>query len=104
VLRLSESLDEKALKTLVRTTTISTQFPKECEAWENRRIEIEKRFQKIIEQRQAEVHVETEHGILESTVQEAVINEILKAFPSAFTIHLRPSLSALTFGFASKYF
>ena len=59
-LRLSEFLDEKALETLVLITTIGTRFPKECEAWNNRRIEIEKRFQKIraISQRQAEIHVE----------------------------------------------
>ena len=103
VLRLSESLDEKALKTLVLTTTLGTRFPKECEAWNNRWIEIEKRFQKLraIAQRKAAIHVDEEAGALESAVREAVLNEILKAFPSALTVHLRQSSSTLTFSFAS---
>ena len=89
MLCLSETLDEKALKTLMRTMKLGTQFPKEYEAWEKRRIEIEKRFQKIIIQRQAEINVRKEFGALESALREAVINEILRAFPSGLTVHTR---------------
>ena len=70
----------------MRTMELGTWFPKEYAAWGNRRTEIEKRFQAIIAQRQAEIHVEKEPGALESTVREAVITEILKAFPSALTV------------------
>jgi hypothetical protein len=38
----------------MRTMELGTRFPKEYEAWEKRRIEIEKRFQTTITQRQEE--------------------------------------------------
>ena len=106
MLCLSETLDEKALRTLMRTMGLGTRFPKEYDAWEKRRIEIVRRFQKIITQRQAEVHetVTKESGALQSIVREAVMDEILKAFPSALTVHLRLSLSVLTFQYRLNIF
>ena len=106
VLCLSETLDEKALKTLMRTMGLGTRFPKEYDAWEKRRIEIDKRFQKTITLRQAEVHetLTKESGELQSTVREAVIDEILKAFPLASTVHLRLLFSVLTFSVVSISF
>jgi len=82
VLCLSETLDDKALKTLM-DLGLSTRFTKEYEAWEKRKTEIEKRFQSTITQRQAEVHVtlEQDSGDIQAKVREAVIGEILKAFP-----------------------
>jgi hypothetical protein len=67
----------------MRTMELGTRFPKEYEAWEKRRIEIEKRLQKTITQREVEAHetLQKESGDLESKVREAVIDEILKAFP-----------------------
>jgi hypothetical protein len=67
----------------MRTMELGTRFPKEYEAWEKRRIEIEKRFQKTITQREKESHetLQKESGDLELKVREAVIDEILKAFP-----------------------
>jgi hypothetical protein len=67
----------------MRTMELGTRFPKEYEAWEKRRIAIEKRFQKTITQREEEAHetLQKESGDLESKVREAVIDEILKAFP-----------------------
>jgi hypothetical protein len=83
VLCLSENLEDKALKTLMRTMSLGTRFPKEYESWENRRSEIEKRFQKVLTRRQAEIrqNLEQASGDIQSTVREAVIGEILKAFP-----------------------
>jgi hypothetical protein len=62
---------------------LGTWFPKEYESWENRRSEIEKRFQKTLTERQAEIHqtLEQASGDMQATVREAVIGEILKAFP-----------------------
>jgi hypothetical protein len=67
----------------MRTMELDTRFPKEYEAWEKRRVKIEKRFQKTITQREEESHetLQKESGGLESKVREAVIDEILKAFP-----------------------
>ena len=83
VLCLSENVEDKALKTLMRTMSLGTRFPKEYEAWENRRFEIEKHFQKTLAQRQAEFHVTLEQtsGDIQAKVREAVIGEIVKAFP-----------------------
>ncbi|KAF8270139.1 hypothetical protein EI94DRAFT_1572222, partial [Lactarius quietus] len=83
VLCLSKSLEDKALKTLMRTMNLGTRFPKEYEAWEKRRIEIEKSFQETLAERQAEIHVTLEQASrdVEAKVREAVIREILKAFP-----------------------
>ena len=83
VLCLSETLEDQALKTLMRTMTLGTRFPKEYEAWEKRRIEIEKRFQKTLAKRQKEFHATLEQtsGDIQVKVREAVIGEIVKAFP-----------------------
>ncbi|KAI9450278.1 hypothetical protein BJY52DRAFT_1215556, partial [Lactarius psammicola] len=82
VLCLSETLEDKALKTLIGLG-LSTRFTKEYEAWERRKIEIEKRFQRIVTQRRADVQetLEKISGDIQGRVREAVISEILKAFP-----------------------
>jgi hypothetical protein len=82
VLCLSETLDDNALMTLMRLGLI-TRFPGEYEAWEKRRMEIEKRFQDTLAQRQAEIHetLEKNSGDMQARVREALIGEILKAFP-----------------------
>ena len=90
----------------MRTMELGTRFPKEYEAWEKRRIEIEKRFQKTTKQRQEESHeaLQKESEDLESKVREAAIDKILEAFPLVLTVHLRLSLGVLTFGCISMYF
>ena len=90
----------------MRTMELGTRFSDEYEAWEKRRVEIEKRFQKTIKQRQ-EGSYETfqkEAEDLESKVREAAIDEVLKAFPLASAVHLRPSLRVLTFTVTSMSF
>lgn len=74
----------------MRTTDVGYRFPKEYQAWEKRTIEIEKRFQKLVTERQAEIHeaLQEESGELKLNVREAVIVEILKAFPLALTANL----------------
>ena len=90
----------------MRTMELGTRFPNEYEAWEKRRVEIEKRIQKTIKQQQEEFHetFKNESGDLQLKVRDAVIDEILKAFPLALTAHLRPSLSVLTFCVTSMSF
>ena len=82
MLCLSEYLDDQALKTLMRMG-LSTRFPREYETWEERRAEIAKRFQNTLTQRQEEIRVilEQNSGDVQAKVREAVIGEILKAFP-----------------------
>jgi hypothetical protein len=83
VLCLSESLDDKALTTLMRTMYLGTRFPEEYDAWKKRNAEIEKRFQQALARRQAEIHdtLQKNSGDIQANVREAVISEILKAFP-----------------------
>lgn len=73
----------------MHTMELGTRFPNEYEAWEQRRVEIEKRFQKTVKQQQEKSHetFQKEFGDLESKVREAAIDEILKAFPLALTVH-----------------
>jgi hypothetical protein len=83
VLCLSKTLDDKALKTLM-DLGLGTRFAKEYEAWGKRRIEIlAKRFRGTLTQRQAEILINLEEnpGDIQANVREAVISEILKAFP-----------------------
>lgn len=67
----------------MHTMGIGTRFPKEYESWENRRSEIEKRFQTTLTKRQAHIHLTLEQasGDIQATVREAVIGEMLEAFP-----------------------
>ena len=76
------------------------------DAWEKMRIEIDKHFLKIITERQARIHetLMKESGALQPTVREAVIDEILKAFPLASTVHLCLLFSVLTFSVISISF
>jgi hypothetical protein len=62
---------------------LSTRFPDDYEAWEKRRTKIEKRFQKTLAERQEESHatLDQDSGDIQSKAREAVIGEILKAFP-----------------------
>lgn len=83
VLYLSKTLDDKALKTLM-DLGIGTRFAKVYEAWEKRRVEIlAKRFQRSLTLRQAEILVSLDEdpGLIQATVREAVMVEILEAFP-----------------------
>ena len=76
VLRLSETINDTALEILMRIS-LSTRFPKESKSWEERRIEIEKRFLKM----QIERHEEIPAGDIQDVVRGAVVAEVLKAFP-----------------------
>ena len=59
---------------------------------------MEKRFQKSITQRREKIHgtLKKESREIQSKVREAVIGEILKAFPSGLIDHFNLSLSLLT--------
>lgn len=76
VLCLSETINDTALEILMRIS-LSTRFPKESKSWEERRIEIEKRFLKM----QIERHEEIPAGVIQDVVRGAVVAEVLKAFP-----------------------
>lgn len=82
VLCLSDALDDKALKTLMRLG-LDTRFPEEYKAWEEQVIETEERFQTTLAEQQAKIHTTLEQNsrAIQVTVREAVIGEVSKAFP-----------------------
>jgi hypothetical protein len=82
VLCLSEKIDDKSLKTLMNLGLID-RFPKEFATWERHRGEITQRFQGIRTERQNEMHIMLERNLEDINVElrEAVIIEVLKAFP-----------------------
>ncbi|KAI9455147.1 hypothetical protein BJY52DRAFT_1188514 [Lactarius psammicola] len=60
VLCLSEKFDSASLKPLITALGLRTRFPKEYEAWERSKNEIERRFQQVVSQRKAEIHAKIE--------------------------------------------
>jgi len=82
VLCLSEEIDDKSLVILMKLGLID-RFPKEFATWERRRGEINQRFQGIRTERQNEMRIMLERNLedINVEVREAVIIEVLKAFP-----------------------
>ena len=85
VLCLSEKFDRGSLKPLITALGLRTRFPKEFDAWESGKNEIERRFQKIFSQRKAEIHEKIEQDFegVRIKVRRAVVNELLKTLPWA---------------------
>ena len=82
VLCISEKIDDKSLETLMELGLID-RFPKEFATWERRRAEIIQHFRGIRTERQNEMHIMLERNLEDINVElrEAVIIEVLKAFP-----------------------
>ncbi|KAH9005522.1 hypothetical protein EDB86DRAFT_3240052 [Lactarius hatsudake] len=83
VVCLSEEFDAMSQRPLVTALGLGARFPKEYEAWERSKNEIERRFQQIISQRTEDTHAKIEDlERIRVTVQGAVVNELLRIFPS----------------------
>ena len=82
VICLSEKIEDKPLGALIKLG-LRTRFPNECTAWERRREEVIQGFRGTITERQAEMHVKVDQSFEDIRVklQEAVVTEVLKAFP-----------------------
>ena len=82
VLCLSEKIDDESLKTLMELG-LRDRFPNEFTTWEKRGKEIMQRFQETRTERQKDMHTKLELDLEDMKVrlQDAVIIEVLKAFP-----------------------
>ena len=82
MLCLSEKIDDGSLETLMNLGLIN-RFPKEFATWERHREGIIQRFRDIRTERQNEMHTMLERNLegIKVKLQEAVIIEVLKAFP-----------------------
>ena len=82
VLCISEKIDDESLDSLMKLG-LSDRFPKEFAMWERCRGEIVQHFQGVRTERQKEVHIKLERDLenINVELQEAVIVEVLKAFP-----------------------
>jgi hypothetical protein len=75
-------MEDKSLETLVKLA-LDTRFPNEFAAWQRRRKEIMQGFQGNLADRQAAMHatIEQDFENIRVKIQEAVIIEVLKAYP-----------------------
>ena len=82
MLCLSEKIDDISLETLMKLG-LRDRFPNEFATWERRRNEIRQRFQGTRTERQKEMHTMLEQNFedIKVRLREAVIVEVLKAFP-----------------------
>jgi hypothetical protein len=82
VLCLSEEIDDKSLETLMKLG-LRDRFPNEFATWERLREEIRRRFKGTRTERQKDMRTMLERNLEDIKVElrEAVIIEVLKAFP-----------------------
>jgi hypothetical protein len=75
-------MDDKSLETLMKLGLVD-RFPKEFATWEGRRKDITRHFQEIRTERQKEMRTTLARNLEDIKVElrEAVIVEVLKAFP-----------------------
>jgi len=75
-------MEDKSLETLIKLA-LDTRFPKECAGWKERRKEIMQGFQGTLAERQRAMHAKIERDFegIRVKIREAVIVEVLKAFP-----------------------
>ncbi|KAI0297435.1 hypothetical protein BC826DRAFT_166673 [Russula brevipes] len=80
---LSEKIDDNSLEILMGLG-VNTRFPNEYATWERRRKEITQRFQETLANRQEEMHAKLEQTLedIRARLREAVVTQVLKAFPS----------------------
>jgi hypothetical protein len=80
---LPEEFDSALLRSLNTALGLRARFPKEYEAWEKSKNEIERRFLWISAQRKAEMHVEIEEDPedIQPKIRREVVSELLKTFP-----------------------
>ena len=82
MLCLSKKIDDESLETLMKLG-LRDRFPNEFATWERRRDEIKQRFQGTRTERQKEMDTTLEQNFedIKVRLREAVIIEVLKAFP-----------------------
>ena len=82
MLCLSEEIDDKSLETLMKLG-LRDRFPNEFASWERLREEIRRRFKGTRTERQKDMRTMLERDLKDIRVEirEAVIIEVLKAFP-----------------------
>ena len=82
MLCLSKKIDDESLESLMKLG-LRDRFPNEFATWGRRRDEIKQRFQGTRTERQKEMHTTLEQNSedIKVRVRDAVIVEVLKAFP-----------------------
>jgi len=75
-------MEDKPLQTLIKLA-LETRFPNECAVWQRRRTEIIQGFLGTLAERQTAMYakIKQDFGDIRVKIQEAVIVEVLKAFP-----------------------
>ena len=83
MLCLPEEFDSELRRSLIRSLGLKRRFPEEYDAWEQGKMEIERRFQRNSAERKAEMHakIEEDPEDIQSKIQRGVVSEVLKTFP-----------------------
>lgn len=79
---LSEKIDDTSFEILMKLG-LADRFPKAFETWKKSRENIIQRAEGILSERQKEMHIKLERDLesINVEIREAVIIEVLKAFP-----------------------
>ncbi len=81
MLCLPEKFDSASLRSLISAFGLRKRFPKEYEAWERGKNEIERRFQRISAQRKAAMRGKVEEDPEDIRPRRHVVSELLETFP-----------------------
>jgi predicted phage-related endonuclease len=82
-LGLPENLDKWSTEALITALDLRTRFPKEHDAWESNKKDIEHHFQKDLFQKRTETtaNIEAEFEQVRAEVEGFVVSELLRVFP-----------------------
>jgi hypothetical protein len=71
------------MRPLITALGLKNRFPKEYETWDRKKNEIERRFQRIVSQQQAEMHAKFDEDPedIRPKVRRGVVSELIEAFP-----------------------
>lgn len=71
------------MKPLITALGLRKRFPKEYETWDRKKNEIERRFQRIVSEKQAEMHAKFDKDPedIRPKVRRSVVSELLETFP-----------------------
>jgi hypothetical protein len=80
---LPKKFNSDLLRSLTTALGLRARFPKEYEAWEKSKSEIERRFQRISSQRKAEMRakVEEDPEDIQAKIRKDLVSDLLKIFP-----------------------
>ena len=71
------------MEPLITALGLRNRFPKEYETWDRKKNDIERRFQRIVSEKQAKMHAKFDEDLedIRPKVRRGVVRELLQTFP-----------------------